>query len=156
SRMLPRHLLEPPVMTLGPVPTGRERDAVAQQQLADTLADAKQILAGIVARPTQIADCLRGWGRWGYFGEEPGAKQLGEFSRVATIRFHAIAGFLRNHRRGNHSTLHTAAGQPSLQRVARRTGFVTAGDHAWRRAFEFALEPLDRRRLGRTRPLHRL
>ena len=107
----------------------------------------QQILAGIVARPREIADRFIGGGGWGDLGEHPRSQQFGQLARIAPIRLDVIARLPRNEGRSNHLAAHALARQLPLQGIPARSGFVTALDEPRRLALQLANQPPDRVRL---------
>src|SRR6185503_20824424 len=110
-------------MAFGPGLFGRgEAATVAEQEFGEPMARAEQIGADVFATAQQIARGLFLLGRNMNRGERAGLIQKGQLTRVATIRFDAIARAPRNYGRGDDVTGNILRRARALQLEAARPG----------------------------------
>src|ERR1700730_17189746 len=118
------------------------------------MARALDVVARIIARPSEIAHRFLGWRRRPDLRQQARPEQLRQLPRIPLVGLHAVPRFPRHQRRRNHHATDTPLGQLPLQRVAARPRFVTHPDGTWRITLELAVQSFDRLRFVLDRPRH--
>jgi hypothetical protein len=91
--------------------------AVAQQKLSQSVAVAKLIFLGRLARPHQIAQSLVCGVRNPHRSQLAGAVTSRQLFRIAAVRLHPIPGLARHQRRRNHFARHAQLRELPVQHV---------------------------------------
>src|SRR5436309_14042733 len=142
----PRKTVDPLPMRPRPVPPVVVQ-ATTQEKLPQTMPAPLQILAGIVARATQVTDGFFFGCRRAYLSQYVRAQQLRQFSGIAAIGFDPLAGLSRYERWRDHLATHAGRRDLALRHVAARPGFVARPHGSWSVALEPTHESSHRVRL---------
>jgi hypothetical protein len=127
----------------------------AQQELAQAMPAADEILVGIFPRSAQVPDCLVGFGRRLNLRQQARSEQLRQLPRIAPIRLDPLSRLPRNQGRRHHGTLDSHPTDPTLQRIPARARFVAEPHPRPRRERQHLPHHLpNRAALRRHLPLH--